>query len=1360
MLCGAVTAFGSFAQRGFDDVRLCRTLSAFCGKHSEIPRAGRVPIEVVRRWATISEGLDCAPLPAQRAAFVEALSQLFVCAGEPTLQKVADWATEAQRRRNPRAPAVKHQRLSDWCRGKSLPQQFESFEPVARVLIGDAIRTKVPPTIAGLYELGQWRKWWHEARTAPDDPTGRPPQTPSPTCPYQGLAAFETADQDRFFGRTRSIDALVAFITKTRTTDPGIVLLTGPSGAGKSSLLSAGLAPAVSSGALNSDGEGGWVSARMTPGNDPMAELARCLDQPDINERAEGVGLLIIVDQAEEIFGPDVSVESRTEFLNVLHAMCQPSTSAPAVVVMGLRADVLGRCVEVPELADAVQSRSMILGPMTRAELRDAITKPAKMAKLSIEPGLVEIILNDLVAEEKSSQAARLPLLSHVLVRTWKQRRDSKLTVAGYRLAGKVRGSVAATGEDAWCQLDEAQRKIARSMLMRLITIGEAGYDTCRREPKHELLARFADADNAADVLEILTAARLLTIHDGDVMFTHEIVLRAWVRLAGWIESERAHAPIRQRAETDAAAWIEKGRPSSFLQTGARLEATLTLLTDNQEADQSVAEFAEASRRHQRRVTKRKRGAIVIVSILAVVATLAAGVAFWQRNAMSRQRSTIARQYDTAVFNQVLAAADARQLSDPSLSAQLSLVAHHLRPNDGQVRSRLLATENVPLSTQLTGHSSEVSSVMFSPDGNLLASASWDNTIRLWNTSNLNNPQLIGQPLRGHANLVSSVAFSPDGKTLASSSRDNTVRLWDLTTPTDIKELTAPLTGGGALYMVAFSPDGRTLAAASDDRTVRLWDVTDRRAPHAGPILSGHTGPVWAVAFSPNGHTLASAGNDRSVRLWDVADPARAQQAGPPLTGFTDITYAVAFDPAGSMLAVSGQDGVIRLWDVTDPAHPIRVADPLPAHNEAAWYLEFSPDGTTLASASYDGTAKLWNLLDPARPVALGQPLADANGGLTWVTFHPGGHHLATSGTSGTVSLWTLPTGVVPNHVGSIDSPAFSADGTVMATASDNVVQLWTNDNHLTRAAILRLPDSSQGGYDYQARVDPGGRILATALGSAPTVLWDISDTATPIKLGTLPNTAKDVSIVAFSPDGRTLATAGDDSSVQLWDITEPRRPRRLSAPLSGFTGFIKAVTFSPDGRTVVAGSKGDYSVRTWDISDRDHPIPSATAITGHTGGVVSVSISPDGTILATGGRDQTIRLWDITDPLHATPMGNPLHSHKGATQVVFSPDGKTLASGGDDGRVLLWNVSDRARPAAIGDSLIPPGVASRTRVAFDPHGRLYAASRDGTIRIWDLDTDNTTRICATTRNVLTEQRWNQVLHFLPYNPPCQPAAK
>jgi hypothetical protein len=276
------------------------------------------------------------------------------------LQSVADSTTAAQQKFYPGANAVTTQRISDWSRGKSVPRRFESVETMLKVLIGEARKKGTPPAMPGMYDLQRWRQWWQEARTASDDATGRPSQIPSPVCPYQGLAAFEATDQARFFGRARAVEELVAFIAKARAADPGIVLLTGPSGAGKSSLLSAGLIPAVSSGALDGS-DGGWVMARMTPGKDPRAELVRCLDHPDVAGRADDARLLIVVDQGEQLFAPNVCPQSRAEFLDVQHTMSQPSTSAPgAVVVMGLRSDALGRCVEYPELSSAVQSRCMV----------------------------------------------------------------------------------------------------------------------------------------------------------------------------------------------------------------------------------------------------------------------------------------------------------------------------------------------------------------------------------------------------------------------------------------------------------------------------------------------------------------------------------------------------------------------------------------------------------------------------------------------------------------------------------------------------------------------------------------------------------------------------------------------------------------------------------------------------------------------------------------------------------------------------------------------------------------------------------------------------------------------------------------
>jgi eukaryotic-like serine/threonine-protein kinase len=325
----------------------------------------------------------------------------------------------------------------------------------------------------------------------------------------------------------------------------------------------------------------------------------------------------------------------------------------------------------------------------------------------------------------------------------------------------------------------------------------------------------------------------------------------------------------------------------------------------------------------------------------------------------------------------------------------LASVGHSLRhsfPEQGDGTVRVWDLERHGAASVLRGHTSYVYPVAYSPDGQWIASGSWDKTIRVWDAFTGESCAILPQP-----GFVRAMAFSPDSAWLVSGCHmDESVHIWSMATARKERTLKGPgatpvaiavstsgrhiaiadaeerarivelasgvnvqsfrMASRNAKSSFAYSPDGRLLAGTGEDGTqIDIWDLQTRART---ATLSGHKSVVHSVAFDRTGRLLASASDDRSVRIWDMA----ARKCVAVLNGHTDNVFSAVFHPDGKRLASAGRDRSIWLWDLASGQQVAR----LEGHTNYVYSLAFSPDGTSLVSGSGDGTVRIWDTESPS----------------------------------------------------------------------------------------------------------------------------------------------------------------------------------------------------------------------------------------------------------------------------------------------------------------------------------------------------------------------------------------------------------
>jgi DNA-binding SARP family transcriptional activator len=608
-----------------------------------------------------------------------------------------------------------------------------------------------------------------------------PPDPAEPeTCPFRGLAPFDAAHAEYFFGRERLVAELVA-----RLVGSTLLAVVGPSGSGKSSAVRAGLLPALADGVV--PGSEGWRRAVMRPGERPLSELSRTLARavpetgpedaaPWIADALErlpaGERLVLAVDQFEEVFVACRDEAEREAFLDALvDGIADPDERL--VVVLAIRADFYGRCAEHADLSTLVSANQVLVGPMRRDELRRAIELPARRAGLRVEPRLVAALVGDVAGEPGG-----LPLLSAALLELWQHRDVRTLRHRIYERTGGVEGAVARLAEDAYQRLDADERRRARPMLLRLAGEDEEAEALVRRRVPLDELELERD-EHAARALAVLTESRLLTVDEGSVEVAHEALLSEWPRLRGWLEQDAEGRRLHHHLIGAAREWRDSERDPAELYRGARLAASLDWAAEHDsELNELERAFLEESRaasereaERQRRTNRRLRGLLAGVGVLLAAAVIAGVIAISERQSAQSAATAEAAQrlgaqaVNEDILDRAVRLASAGVALDDSIATRSNLL------------TVLLRTPPALLGV-LTGTGDQVIyAVAASPDGRLLALGDSAGTVTIFDASTRRRLGEYEFGDRRFGGLVQTLTFSPDGSTLAVTGQETRTSL-------------------------------------------------------------------------------------------------------------------------------------------------------------------------------------------------------------------------------------------------------------------------------------------------------------------------------------------------------------------------------------------------------------------------------------------------------------------------------------------------------------------------------------------------------------------------------------------------------
>ena len=1018
----------------------------------------------------------------------------------------------------------------------------------------------------------------------------------------------------------------------------------------------------------------------------PLSDVFENIHQNHPNHR-----VLLIADQFEELYTLCNDESIRRQFLDtLLHTFrtFAEQSSLSTVLVTTMRADFLSNVLSYPPLADVLRTGDVKIRSMNTEELRDVIEKPAQKLGVTFESGLVERILDDV-----DKEPGNLPLLEFALTELWKQRTRKQLTHKAYAEIGEVSGALTRYADNTFSQLSESEKQQVRRIFVQLVRPGEGTEDTRRVATKTELNIDWKLVKLLADARLVVTGRSLVTSEiksDSEqqpkseqqtVEVVHEALIRNWVQLRQWMETDREFRAWQERLRGWMRRWQEMNRDQEQLLRGAALVQAEERLKERQdELSLTEQEFIRLSQEQQKKEQKQRQrqrqqifgGLVVysvIISLLAINAVIAAKNA---KNAQTRANisNLKSRFAATEDFNALI--------QGIQLGKQLQKV------NWSAINTRIQGIDMLREMVYWQGfkeynslqHTKAVNSVAFNQNGKLIASASTDAAI-IWKEDGT-----IVSSLREHTEIIYRIKFGyhkayGDEELIATASKDTTAKIW-----TQDGNLVATLKHNSPVYRVAFSPKRDLIVTATQDGTVKFWKF-DGSSFQIFKDHKRHSKEVRKISFSPNGDLIATASFDGTVNLWK-SDGSFFKT----LTGHRDKVFSVAFSPTGDLIATASADQTVKLW--TSDGNLLKT---LEGHKKEVFSVVFSPDGKLIASTSYDNNVILWNTNGNLVNILEGH-----SDKVFSVVFSSDSSLIATTGADNTIKLWEPKGNLVDTlegHSQTVYSAVFSPNGNLIASVSmDSTVKLWKKNT---------VTDTFNGYHCRRIAFSPNGDLIALACYDRKIYIFDyyalLNSNATPIASGT---SSRGLNTVAFSPKENYIVTGNANGTIELW-----KSDGSSVNTWKGHSQRIYGIAFHPDGNLIATASR-DRTIKLWKLDGS-----LVNVLKSHEGRVSDVIFSPNRDLIVSTSWDNTIKVWKPNGALLRT-----LKDHSGVVMsIAFNSRGSIMASTSHDKTIKLWKPDSTLLDSLQHHSGIVTGVA------FNPKGNMIAStSHDNTIKLWKPD--------------------------------------